>query len=109
VRRVRVGSVNGHRPLTGRCGRGTVALRLTLSQNLLTTFMRIVMRGLAIGAGVGALAGLMLGLINYPPTAWFAVIELGIPGAVVGMLVGAVVGTVVVARRPSRSRRAQAG
>jgi len=44
---------------------------------------------------LGALAGLIIGLIAYPPTAWFAVLELGIPAGLIGAGIGALAGLVV--------------
>ena len=39
----------------------------------------------AVFLGVaGAIAGLIIGLLVYPPTAWFAVFEGGLPAAAVG-------------------------
>jgi hypothetical protein len=50
----------------------------------------------AVGAFVfgvpGGVAGLVLGLLAYPPTAWFAVFEIGLPCAVLGTFVGLVLG-----------------
>lgn len=43
--------------------------------------------------------GLVLGIRAYIPTVWFAVFEVGIPGAVVGGLFGAVVGVTLWAFR----------
>ncbi len=51
-----------------------------------------VRSGLVLGT-VGAVVGLLVGLAAYPPTAWFAVLEVGIPAFVVGTLLGAVAGT----------------
>jgi hypothetical protein len=46
----------------------------------------------AIGAGslglVGGIVGLIAGLNTYPPTAWFAAFEVGIPAAIAGGLAG---------------------
>jgi hypothetical protein len=53
--------------------------------------------GTAVGAGGGGVLGLILGLNAYPPTAWFAVFEIGIPGAIVGSLLGVTAG--FIARR----------
>ena len=59
----------------------------------------------AMAAGVlGGLLGLVLGLDGYPPTAWFAVIEVGVPAAIVGGLLGAVAGLVAVGVRKRTSR-----
>jgi ABC-type uncharacterized transport system permease subunit len=53
----------------------------------------------ATSAGtLGAIAGLVLGL-GYPPTAWFAVFELGVPATIAGGLVGFVAALIVMAGR----------
>jgi hypothetical protein len=52
----------------------------------------------ALGAG----GGLVIGLLAYPPTAWFAVFELGAPCALVGAVAGAVAATVTTIYRRSR-------
>jgi hypothetical protein len=50
----------------------------------------------AIGLGVlGGIAGLVIGLIAYPPTAWVAVFELGLPAAFLGTWLGLIVGALV--------------
>jgi len=46
---------------------------------------------------VGAIVGLMLGLRAYPPTAWFAVIEVGVLAGLVGATVGLAAGAIVTA------------
>lgn len=48
---------------------------------------------------VGGVVGLIVGLFANPPTAWFAVIEVGIPGAIVGAIVGLLVGAVAITIR----------
>ena len=49
----------------------------------------------AMTAGIlGGLLGLVLGLNGYPPTAWFAVLEVGVPAAILGGLLGALAGLV---------------
>jgi uncharacterized membrane-anchored protein len=59
----------------------------------------------AISAGaIGAIAGLVLGLVSYAPTAWFAVLEVGVPAAVAGAVVGFVAG-VAAALVESGARR----
>ncbi|WP_019144903.1 hypothetical protein [Aeromicrobium massiliense] len=56
-------------------------------------------------AGVlGAVAGLVLGLLAHPATAWFAVLEVGVPAAAVGGLLGLLAGSLVTAT--SRLRHA---
>ena len=57
------------------------------------------LRGAVIGAmvlgAIGMVAGLVSGIYAYPPTAWFAVFEVGIPASIAGAIVGVIVGTVV--------------
>jgi hypothetical protein len=53
---------------------------------------------------IGAIVGLVRGLIVYAPTAPFAVVELGLPAAIVGGVVGFIAGVIVIAgRRIKRS------
>ncbi|MFL6158955.1 MAG: hypothetical protein ACJ72D_22940 [Marmoricola sp.] len=58
----------------------------------------LALAGLVIGSGVlgvlGVLVGLAIGLAVYPPTVWAAMVEVGLPAAVLGALVGVVVGAV---------------
>jgi len=58
----------------------------------------------AVVLGVtGCLCGLVLGLVAHPPTAWFAVLEVGVPAAFVGGLGGLVVGGLLwLARKAPR-------
>jgi len=61
---------------------------------------RLMVLGAALLGVVGGCVGLVVGLVAYPPTAWFAVLEVGVPSAVLGALLGLVAGAVVtVARR----------
>jgi hypothetical protein len=53
--------------------------------------------GAALLGACGGVVGLVVGLLAYPPTAWFAVFEVGLPAAVVGSVLGLV--AAVVARR----------
>ena len=47
----------------------------------------------AVAAGfVGCVVGLVIGLSVYPPTAWAATVEIGLPAALVGAAGGALVG-----------------
>jgi hypothetical protein len=48
---------------------------------------------------IGAIAGLVVGLLAYPPTALFAVFELGVPATIAGGLVGFVAALIVMAGR----------
>jgi hypothetical protein len=65
-------------------------------------------RWAVIGAGsaavVGCLIGLVVGLLVHPPTAWFAVFELGVPASALGALIGLAFGALAIAfRRGDRS------
>jgi hypothetical protein len=66
----------------------------------------VLTRSFVVGAvctgAVGCVAGLAVGLLVYPPTAWFAIFELGIPAAIVGGIVGLLSGWVVLAVRRLR-------
>jgi hypothetical protein len=70
--------------------RGTAELPLVLRWS--------VKSGLAFGT-VGAVVGLLVGLAAYPPTAWFAVLEVGIPAFIGGALLGAAAGTATLVVR----------
>ncbi len=58
----------------------------------------------ALGLGsLGAIVGLVVGLLANPPTAWFAVFEVGVPAAFVGAWIGLMVGALAwLVRRPGR-------
>jgi hypothetical protein len=49
---------------------------------------RWVVVGAAAGTVIGGIVGLVVGLYAYPPTAWFAVFEAGIPAGATGAIVG---------------------
>jgi hypothetical protein len=81
-------------------GTGTVGMKLPA---------RWAVFGFVFLGVTGAVAGLIVGLLAYPPTAWFAVIEAGLPAAVVGGTLGVLAGLVVeAARRAKRRYRARA-
>ena len=65
----------------------------------LPALARFVVVGTASLCVVGGIVGLIVGLFAYPPTAWFAVFEVGIPGAIVGAIVGLLVGAVAITIR----------
>ncbi|MGD0288025.1 MAG: hypothetical protein ABSC31_16910 [Acidimicrobiales bacterium] len=54
---------------------------------------------------IGAAVGLVIGLIVYAPTAPFAVLELGLPAAIVGGVIGLSTGVIVVAGRRIKQSR----
>ena len=60
--------------------------------------------GCSVGA-LGAIAGLVVGLIYYPPTAWAAMLELGMPAAALGSFFGLLVGAVLDSTRRLCRRR----
>ena len=65
---------------------------------------RFVLVGAVLAGVVGGVVGLVVGLRVYPPTAWFAVFELGVPAAVVGAVLGLATGLSVRGfRHPHRS------
>ncbi|MDQ0094517.1 hypothetical protein [Paeniglutamicibacter psychrophenolicus] len=45
---------------------------------------------------LGGVVGLLVGLSVYPPTAWFAVLEIGIPAALLGFVAGLLVGAAML-------------
>ncbi|MGZ6733970.1 MAG: hypothetical protein ACXVDH_04935 [Nocardioides sp.] len=49
-----------------------------------------------------AVIGLVLGLRAYVPTAWAAVIEVGLPGALLGALFGLIAGGIATLARRAR-------
>jgi hypothetical protein len=57
-----------------------------------------VLSAVAFGL-VGGIAGLVVGLFAYAPTAWFAVIELGLPSAVLGGFLGLITGAIATGLR----------
>jgi ABC-type uncharacterized transport system permease subunit len=57
---------------------------------------RYAVIGATACALLGGLVGLVVGLRTYPATAWFAVLEVGVPAGIVGAAVGAVVGLLTV-------------
>ena len=55
---------------------------------------RFAVLGSAAAFLLGGLVGLLLGLRAYPPTAWFAVFEVGIPAGILGAVFGAAAGVI---------------
>jgi hypothetical protein len=90
-------------PLRGRhCD--TPTMRAVAAVMRLPVLTRFFVVGAVCTGAAGCVAGLAIGLLVYPPTAWFAIFELGIPAAIVGGIVGLLSGAVVLAVRGSRHR-----
>jgi hypothetical protein len=68
---------------------------------------RFAVIGAVVFGIAGGIAGLISGLLAYAPTAWFAVIELGMPAALVGGVTGFLVGFVAQAVRHTRKHLAR--
>jgi hypothetical protein len=60
----------------------------------LPVVQRYALVGSTAALVLGGLVGLVLGLLAYPPTAWFAVLEVGVPAGIAGAALGASVGLV---------------
>jgi len=59
--------------------------------------------GAAVAGVVGAFVGLIIGLFVHAPTAPFAIVEIGLPAAMVGGVLGLLIGSVkAIGRRISR-------
>jgi hypothetical protein len=65
---------------------------------------RFVLVGMVSAGAVGGVVGLVVGLRVYPPTAWFALFELGVPATIVGALLGLATGLSVKGVWRIRSR-----
>ncbi len=59
--------------------------------------------GAACGV-IGLTAGLVMGLLAYPPTAWAASIEIGLPATILGVIVGMGVGALLASWRRLTAR-----
>ena len=66
--------------------------------------LRMAVYGALVTGLAGCVAGLVIGLFVYPPAAWFATLEVGIPAAMIGSVLGLVVGSLIVAVRTIRRR-----
>jgi len=75
--------------------------------------MPLIVRWVTVGATsasvVGGLVGLVVGLFAYPPTAWFAVFELGVPAGLVGGIVALIGALVITAGRRITRRITHSG
>jgi len=68
---------------------------------------RFAVTGAAVLGIAGGIGGLISGLFAYPPTAWFAVAEVGVPAALLGGLAGFVAGFLVQAVHRTRKHLAR--
>ena len=55
--------------------------------------VRWALRGAAVAGVVGAIVGLIIGLFVHAPTAPFAMVEIGLPAAIVGGILGLLLGS----------------
>jgi hypothetical protein len=60
--------------------------------------------GALIAGCIGGAVGLGLGLSAHPPTAWFAILEVGIPSAVIGTWLGLAAGCMAIIVKRVRER-----
>lgn len=65
---------------------------------------RFLVIGAVFGGALGCISGLVIGLNVYPPTAWFAVFEVGIPGAIAGAVLGTIAGSIARLVKPVKER-----
>jgi hypothetical protein len=82
-----------------RVGGPSLVQRMAAEFQGLPLLGRWVTGGVICAGVIGAVVGLVVGLIVYPPTAWFAVIELGLPASIAGGVLGLVGGLAVLAGR----------
>ena len=81
----------------------TKLIRIASELRALPSPARQAVSGAIILGSIGTLVGVVLGLVAYPPTAWAAAIEVGLPAAALGLIGGFVIG--LFARVPPRARR----
>ena len=80
-------------------GKNTPVRPITARLSHLTLPARWTVVGAASAGVIGAIVGLVVGLRVYAPTAPFAVVELGLPAAIVGGVIGFTAGLIVTASR----------
>jgi ABC-type glucose/galactose transport system permease subunit len=64
---------------------------------------RCAVAGALLAGIVGSVTGVVVGLVVYAPTAWFALVELGLPSTMAGAILGLITGSVIVAFRHARA------
>ena len=68
-------------------------LRLRRALRELPVPLRHAVIGAVVLGVTGGIVGLAIGLRAYVPTAWFAILEVGVPAALLGAVLGLVVGS----------------
>jgi hypothetical protein len=76
-----------------RTGRALREARGAVAALPLAIRLAVVLGGI-LGV-LGGVVGLVVGLVSYAPTAWFAVVEVGVPAAFLGMVVGLLAASLV--------------
>lgn len=66
---------------------------------------RAAVTGAVVAGGAGGIVGLILGVTTYVPTTPFAIVEVGLPAAVVGAVIGLTAGLVSRAARRGIAQR----
>jgi hypothetical protein len=73
----------------------------------LPALTRLIVVGAMIAGMIGCVVGLIVGLVTYAPTAWFAVLEIGMPAALVGATLGLLTGLIRLTVRQRCARRSK--
>ena len=71
--------------------------------------LRYALLGGAAAGVLGGAVGLVAGLVAHPPTAWFAVLELGVPATYLGCVLGLLVGSLATLARRHHPLRTAVG
>lgn len=74
---------------------------MSRSRSEMPSTTRWAVAGATLAGVIGGIAGLIIGISVYPPTAWFAVFEIGLPAAVAGGVLGLLAAVIVKAGRRS--------
>jgi hypothetical protein len=84
--------------ISKECRRAVARLPVELLGDVLLPVRWTVLGAASLGV-IGAIVGLIVGLLAYPPTACFAVLELGVPAATAGAVAGLFAALIVTAGR----------